>query len=111
MSAEHVVLSTTADSAANAADLARAAVAERLAACAQITEIRSLYWWEGSVQDAPEWRVDFKTRADLAGRLTRFIEAEHGYDTPEVIVTPIVGGSDGYLAWVDQETTASQGPE
>jgi periplasmic divalent cation tolerance protein len=111
MNAEHVVLSTTAESAANAADLARAVVAERLAACAQITQIRSLYWWEGSVQDAPEWRVDFKTRADLAERLTRFVEARHGYDTPEVVVTPVLGGSAGYLAWVDQETTASQGQE
>lgn len=107
MNAEHVVLSTTADSAENAADLARAAVAERLAACAQISEIRSLYWWEGAVQDSPEWRVDFKTPADLAGRLARFVEANHSYDTPEIVVTPIIAGSAAYLAWLDQETTAS----
>lgn len=107
MNTEHVVLSTTADSSANAADLARAAVAERLAACAQVSEIRSLYWWDGSVQDSPEWRIDFKTRADLAPRLARFVEANLSYDTPEVIVTPIIGGSTAYLAWLDQETTAS----
>ena len=111
MIAEHVLLSTTADSAANAADLARAAVAERLAACAQIAEIRSLYWWDGAVQDAPEWRIEFKTRADLAERLTRFVEAHHSYDTPEVVVTPLAGGSPAYLAWLDQETTASQRPD
>ncbi|GAA3041188.1 hypothetical protein GCM10020229_60440 [Kitasatospora albolonga] len=42
-----------------------------------------LYWWDGEVQDAEEWRIDLKTRAGLAADLREFITARHPYDTPE----------------------------
>jgi len=35
----------------------------------------------------------------------QYIAAHHPYDTPEIIVTPITGGSTSYLAWLAAETT------
>ncbi|MFD0277794.1 divalent-cation tolerance protein CutA [Kitasatospora sp. NPDC127111] len=99
-----VVVTTTHATEDQARALAAAAVRERLAACAQVQPIRSLYWWDGEVQDTSEWRVDLKTRADLADRLTAFIGAHHDYDTPEVVVVPVTGGSPAYLRWVATET-------
>ncbi|MEV4560503.1 divalent-cation tolerance protein CutA [Kitasatospora sp. NPDC049285] len=102
-----LVVTTTHDAEDKARALAAAVVGERLAACAQVYPIRSVYRWEGEVQDAAEWRTDFKTRADLGDRLTAYIRAHHDYDTPEVIAVPVVAGSDAYLGWVAAETAES----
>ncbi|MET8629301.1 divalent-cation tolerance protein CutA [Kitasatospora sp. NPDC004669] len=99
-----VVVTTTHESEEQARSLAAAVVRERLAACAQVYPVRSVYWWDGEVQDAEEWRIDLKTRAGLADRLAGFIAGRHSYETPEVIAVPVVSGSPGYLAWVAEET-------
>ncbi|MGW2249587.1 divalent-cation tolerance protein CutA [Kitasatospora sp. NPDC001660] len=102
-----VVVTTTHATEDLARALASAAVRERLAACAQVYPVRSVYWWEGEVQDAEEWRIDLKTRAELADRLGAFLTGRHEYETPEVVAVPVVAGSPGYLAWVTAETATS----
>ncbi|GAA2752097.1 divalent-cation tolerance protein CutA [Kitasatospora cinereorecta] len=103
---DFVVVTTTHEDETKARDLAAALVRERLAACAQVYAIRSVYWWDGEVQDAAEWRVDLKTRAALGDRLTARIAELHTYDTPEVIAVPVVTGAAAYLDWVAAETAA-----
>lgn len=100
----YVIVTTTTDSAAAAAALADAVVEARLAACAQVAPVCSTYRWQGAVEHASEWRLQAKTRGGLADRLCAFIRERHGYDVPELVVTPIVGGHAPYLAWIDEET-------
>ncbi|WP_031068990.1 divalent-cation tolerance protein CutA [Streptomyces sp. NRRL WC-3742] len=104
MTGDFLVVTTTHDDEAKARDLAAALVRERLAACAQVYPVRSVYWWDGEVQDTAEWRLDLKTRADLADRLTARIAELHTYDTPEVLALPVTTGSAAYLAWIAAET-------
>ncbi|WUQ89001.1 divalent-cation tolerance protein CutA [Kitasatospora purpeofusca] len=101
---ELLVVTTTHDEEAKARALAADVVRARLAACAQVYRIQSVYWWDGEVQDAAEWRIDFKTRAELADTLAEFIGVRHEYDTPEVVAVPVVTGSAAYLEWVRAET-------
>ncbi|MEV7777774.1 divalent-cation tolerance protein CutA [Kitasatospora sp. NPDC088351] len=103
-----VVVTTSTETEDQARALAAAVVRERLAACAQIHPIQSLYRWEGTVRESPEWRVDLKTRADLADRLTAFVAEHHDYDVPEIIVVPVVGGGPAYLGWVAAETVPGE---
>ena len=108
MSSEHVIVASTTDSEERASALAAGAIEARLAACAQVVgPITSVYRWEGAVQTDPEWRVEFKTAADRVAALTEHIKANHTYDVPEVIATPINGGSAEYLAWLIDETRES----
>ncbi|GLW73370.1 divalent-cation tolerance protein CutA [Kitasatospora phosalacinea] len=102
---EFLVVTTTHDDEGAARELAAAAVRERLAACAQVYPVRSVYWWDGEVRDGAEWRVDLKTRAALADRLTAFLVERHSYDTPEVVGVPVAAGSAAYLDWIATETT------
>ncbi|WP_024876906.1 divalent-cation tolerance protein CutA [Saccharomonospora piscinae] len=102
---EQVLVSTTTDSDAAARQLAADAVEARLGACAQVVgPITSVYRWEGRVHTDPEWRVEVKTAADRADALVAQLRQRHTYDVPEVITTPIVGGSADYLAWVVEQT-------
>ncbi|WP_290055854.1 divalent-cation tolerance protein CutA [Amycolatopsis solani] len=103
--AEHVIVTSTTDSEAAARELATQAVAERLGACAQVVgPITSVYRWDGAVQADQEWRVEIKTTTGRVPALTARLRQLHSYDLPEVVATPIVGGSADYLAWVSAET-------
>ncbi|MFG2086362.1 MULTISPECIES: divalent-cation tolerance protein CutA [unclassified Spirillospora] len=112
MAHSYVQVTTTTDSRAEAAELAKAAVAERLAACAQLVgPIASTYWWEGEIESAEEWMVLFKTSADRFDELASLITEGHSYDTPEIIATPVVAGSMDYLAWVTEQTEPDERDE
>ncbi len=106
----YAVLTTTTDSEAGAAELADRVIGERLAACAQVYPVQSVYRWQGAVERAREWRIDFKTRGELLSELTALIGELHGYDTPEVVAVPVVAGSPAYLEWVADQTREAEVP-
>jgi periplasmic divalent cation tolerance protein len=106
MKADFVVVMVTAGSAEEAAGIGRALVTERLAACANVVgPIRSIYRWEGAVEDATEHLLLVKARrADVAALEARVREL-HSYDVPEVVALPIADGSAAYLAWLAESTS------
>jgi periplasmic divalent cation tolerance protein len=109
MAQAYVQVTTTTDSRPEAAELARSAVAERLAACAQLVgPIASTYWWEGEIETAEEWMVVFKTTDSRFDELASLITEGHSYDSPEIIATPVVAGSMDYLAWVSEQTESGE---
>lgn len=97
---EFVIVTTTVDDSGAAEAIARTAVERRLAACAGIVARRSVYRWKGALETADELAVELKTLASVAPALEAAIRELHPYELPEVVVTPIVGGSEAYLAWV-----------
>ena len=100
-----VVVASTTDSAEEAKRLARLLVEQRVAACVQVVgPVRSAFRWEGTVSVESEWQLVAKTAGDRVEDLTALLVAEHSYDVPEVVATPVVGGSAAYLAWVVDET-------
>jgi periplasmic divalent cation tolerance protein len=83
----------------------RSLVAEGLAACGQhLTPVRSVYRWQGEIQQDTETRVALHTRANLVPAILERVGREHPYDVPCVLVLPVVGGSPAYLDWVRAET-------
>jgi periplasmic divalent cation tolerance protein len=84
-----------------AADLARALLARGLIACANLLpRVRSLYLWQGEVQDEPEVAMLLKTRQDRLEELIAAVLELHPYEEPCAVAWPIDAGSEGYLAWV-----------
>jgi len=100
----YCLITTTTDSQAEADRLAEMLVSEGLAACVQITPIRSVYTWQGALQKDEEWLLLIKTRAVLYPKIEVALQEQHSYDTPEIICMPITGGAAAYLAWVDETT-------
>ena len=88
-----------------AARIANDIVGARLAACANIIRgVRSIYQWQGKVEDDSEVLMIVKTRAELFGALEKRVKELHSYTVPEIIALPVVHGSEGYLAWIGEET-------
>jgi periplasmic divalent cation tolerance protein len=102
--ADFCLVLTTLPDPEQAASLARALVSSGLAACVQIDPIRSIYRWQGQVQEEAEWRLSIKTRHSLYAPLEQWLREHHPYDTPEVVCLPIVDGSASYLHWVAEST-------
>lgn len=107
MAAPDVVLVyMTAGSLDEARAVGKALVEARLAACVNILDgMRSLFHWDGAVQEETEVVVLAKTRRDLVDALVERVRAVHSYDTPCVIALPIVGGHTPFLDWIGAETT------
>lgn len=88
--------------------LAGALIEARLSACVNIlAPCRSVYRWQGKVEDAEEVPVLIKTTAARYAALEAAIRARHPYELPEIIAVPISQGLPEYLAWVAAETTES----
>lgn len=105
MPPDHAVVTSTTDSENAARALAAGVIEAKLGACAQIVgPITSVYRWEGDVRTDQEWRVEIKTATDQVAALIEHIKANHSYDVPEIVVTPITGGSTEYLSWLVDET-------
>jgi len=84
--------------------IARIVVEERLAACANILgPCRSVYRWQGAVEEADEVAAIFKTRGDLAEALIARIAALHSYDVPAIVVWPVEHAWPDYAEWVEAE--------
>lgn len=88
-----------------AAALARALVGARLAACVNIVKnIRSIYSWQGNLQDDREVLMIVKTQKKLFESLYAKVKELHSYEVPEVIGIPIAVGSEDYLRWIQDST-------
>lgn len=98
------VVVTTLGSETAAKEIARAALAAKLAACVQIFPIRSLYEWNGELRDEPELLVQMKGRVDDYDALAAVIRARHPYDVPEILRFDIAEGDAAYLDWVARTT-------
>lgn len=101
--ADHVQVLTTTGSEEEAARIAEVLVERRLAACVQVIgPITSRYRWQGEIEEEREWQCLAKTTRAAYAAVEAAIREVHSYDEPEIIATPIVAGSAGYLAWIDQ---------
>ena len=99
-----IVVSTTVPTKEAAARIAAAAVAERLAACAQVQgPISSTFWWQGKIDTATEWYCHLKTTRERLPALEIRIKTLHPYEVPEIIAVEIVGGSKAYLSWIAEQ--------
>ncbi len=100
-----IVVLVTTPSPERATEIARALVEERLAACGNVVPgLRSIYRWEGKVQDDAEALLVLKTTRARFDALRDRVLALHPYEVPEVIALPVEAGSARYLAWIADET-------
>ena len=96
----------TAANHAEAERIALTVVQERLAACANILgSIRSVYHWQGKLEQSDEVAMLLKTPQSLSDSLVARVRQLHSYECPAILVVPVLGGFEGFLDWVRTETS------
>jgi len=109
---DKIVVMSTCGSVEEAQRLARELVAQHAAACVNIVApVRSIYRWNGRIEDAEEWLLIAKTSRASFDRLRTILEAAHSYELPEVLAIPVIAGSPNYLAWLESEVTEAEALE
>ncbi|MES2906580.1 MAG: divalent-cation tolerance protein CutA [Pseudomonadota bacterium] len=88
-----------------AADLARLAISEKVAACANIISgMTAIYPWKGKIEESEEVVLLLKTQKALVQKLIAFIEQHHPYNVPAILEVLLGHVSAPYGAWLLQET-------
>jgi periplasmic divalent cation tolerance protein len=103
-----IVVLVTTGSDAESHKIADLLLSRRKAACVNIVPaVESTFWWQGKLGSATESLLIIKTKASLLPDVVNIVKAAHGYEIPEIIALPIVGGSEAYLKWIDDEAKGS----
>jgi len=81
-------------------------VGRKLCACVNIIpSVKSIYEWEGKVEEGSEALLMIKTQTSLVDELVAAIKDMHTYSVPEAIALDVAGGNIDYIDWVLRQTT------
>jgi periplasmic divalent cation tolerance protein len=98
----YIIVFVTTKNKIEAKKIAHGLLHDKLIACANIVDgVQSLFWWQGKIDSAREALLILKTKKTLFKKLAVKIKALHSYQTPEIIVLPIVAGDSNYLEWIN----------
>lgn len=81
--------------------IARSVVSKHLAACVNILpQVKSIYTWEGKVEESAEELLVIKTQEKNISKLKEEILTLHPYDTPEFVVMEVDQIEEKYENWL-----------
>ena len=96
-----VLVLTTVGASFDVTPLAHELVSSRLAACVNVLDgVRSIYRWQGKVEDDGEKLLIIKTVDERIDELRDAIFASHPYEVPEFVVLPISSIEGPYRQWL-----------
>lgn len=105
-----VMIYATFPDGAAALAMGRDLVEKGLAGCVNVLPaMTSIYVWKGATETAEEAVMIVKVAREGAERAVAHILAHHSYETPAVLVLPVIGGSSDYLSWVRSGTRGEAG--
>jgi periplasmic divalent cation tolerance protein len=106
---EAAVVLSTFTTEEEAAGVGRALLERRLVACVNLVRaVRSLYRWQGQIEDQTEVLAVMKTRRDRLPELLAVLPTLHPYQVPEILALKVAGGGASYLNWLGQESAPAQ---
>ena len=96
---------TTIGSQAEAKELAKRIVSEKLAACCNYFPVSATYEWKDELVEDEEVMLIFKTSQQCYSALEQRIKESHPYELPAIEAVELVDGSPEFLAWIDKQTS------
>ena len=79
-------------------------VEEKLAACANIFPIRSIYSWKSEIVKDEEVAMVLKTKRELVGEIIEKVKELHSYEVPCIISLALEEGYTKFLEWIHKST-------
>lgn len=99
---KYMIVVTTCPNEETASNITECLLNEKLAACVQVSAIKSCYTWKGKVEKEDELLLHIKAKADLYKEVEKTIKENHPYEVPEIIQIPVTRGYKPYLDWIDE---------
>jgi periplasmic divalent cation tolerance protein len=105
-----LLLFWTSPSLEEAERIATALLEQRLVACATLLPgAKSLYMWEGSLQQSSEVQVILKTLPEHVAQITTQIHSDGSYKNPELLGLPVQWSALEYARWVNETVRMNHG--
>ena len=82
--------------------ITRGVIDAKLAACVLVTDVKSFYNWEGTLNEDDEVVTILKTTTDMIADLQKYIETNHNYDVPAIISFQ-ANANENYGNWLEQQ--------
>ncbi len=96
----YCIIITTTDDQSIACNISNLLVKEKLSNCVQISDITSVFEWEGEIKNTREYKLTIKTNSNKYPKIEALILKTHNSKLPEIIKVDISGGSEQYLNWL-----------
>ena len=104
MKKKYIQIQTTFEKREDASRLAEIILDAKLVSCGQISEIDSIYNFEGKRFNNKEYLLMMKTKAELYDECEKFIKKHHPYKVPQIIAAEIKFGNSEYFDWINENT-------
>jgi len=101
---KYCIIQTTCSNKKEAKKIAKILIKKRLAACVQISKIKSIYKWNDKICYDKERLLNIKTKKENFKKIKREIKENHSYDLPEIISIKIDNLSDDYQKFIGDNT-------
>jgi periplasmic divalent cation tolerance protein len=91
--------------------IARTLLEAKVIGCANlIPAVRSLYWWEGAIQDDAEVVMLMECPTEGVGRAIAELERAHPYQVPKILSIAPESVNAPYLGWLRAVTETANLP-
>lgn len=80
--------------------IARLLIEAHLAACVNIIPVRSIFEWDGKIEDQSERLLLIKSMKSRFDQIRDMVKANHSYELPEIIAVDIASASEEYTDWI-----------
>lgn len=77
---------------------------KRLVAGSQISKVHSKYWWNNTLEECDEYKLEFRTKSNLFKEIEEEIKNIHDYEVAEISCVEIKNASNEFLNWIDENT-------
>ena len=96
-----LLLITTVANKLLAEQIAKELIEKNLAACVSIKEIKSIYKWQGNIEENKELELTIKSLPENLNKLTHILKEKTTYEVPELIYK-IFDSENSYFQWIKE---------
>ncbi len=75
-------------------------LSNRLAACVNIADVKSVFDWKGKIEKENERLLIIKSIRSNFDKIEKYVRANHSYECPEIIAMEATAASENYASWV-----------
>ena len=103
-----IIIVVTTNSNQEAKKIIASLLKNRLIACGNIIgPMASIYWWKDEIEHSKEYLILIKSKMNLYKKIENEVLKLDSYETPEILVLPVVEGSKSYLDWISNSIKPS----
>ena len=100
---KYIIVTTLCNKEALANNIINTLLEKKLVAGAQISKVHSKYWWNNELEECDEYKLEFRTKESLFGKIETEIKKMHDYKTAEISCIEITNANSQFINWIDNQ--------